>query len=76
MCIHLCTKIIVLYKLSHVISKDLDGGATEADGRASAPVGPSVAMPLPAALLQNEYSTVIVYSSNLVSIRPVGRVNM
>ena len=25
---------------------DLDGGATEADGRASAPVGPSVAMPL------------------------------
>ena len=32
--------------LSHVISKDLDGGATEADGRASAPVGPSVATPL------------------------------
>ena len=47
MCIHtLCTKITVLYELSHVISKDLDGGATEADGRASAPVGPSVATPL------------------------------
>ena len=29
-----------------MISKDLDGGATEGDGRASAPVGPSVAMPL------------------------------
>ena len=43
---YLCTKIIVLYELSHVISKDLDGGATEADGRASAPVGPSVATPL------------------------------
>ena len=43
---YLCTKVIVLYELSHVISKDLDGGATEADGRASAPVGPSVATPL------------------------------
>ena len=46
MYIYLCTKIIVLYELSHVISKDLDGGATEADGGASAPVGPSVATPL------------------------------
>ena len=45
---YLCTKIIVLYELSHVISKDLDGGATEDDGRASAPVGPSVATPLEA----------------------------
>ena len=42
---YLCTKIIVLYELSHMISKDLDGGATEADDRASAPVGPSVATP-------------------------------
>jgi len=30
----------------HVISKNIDGGATEADGGASAPVGPSVATPL------------------------------
>ena len=30
----------------HVISQIVDGGATEADGGASAPVGPSVAMPL------------------------------
>ena len=30
----------------HVISQIIDGGATEADGGASAPVGPSVAMPL------------------------------
>ena len=37
---YLCTKIIVLYELRHVISKDLDGGATEVYGRASAPVGP------------------------------------
>ena len=29
-----------------MISQDLDGGATEADGRASAPVGLSVATPL------------------------------
>ena len=29
-----------------MISKDLNGGATEADGRVSAPVGPSVATPL------------------------------
>ena len=33
-------------EFSHVISKDLDGGATQADGRASAPVGPGVATPL------------------------------
>ena len=30
----------------HKISENIDGGATEADGGASAPVGPSVAMPL------------------------------
>ena len=30
----------------HVISQIVDGGATEADGGASAPVGPSVATPL------------------------------
>ena len=30
----------------HVIRKIIDGGATEADGGASAPVGPSVATPL------------------------------
>ena len=29
-----------------MISKDLDVGATEADGRASASMGPSVATPL------------------------------
>ena len=56
---YLCTKIIILYELSHVISKDLDGAATEADGRAteaegraSAPVGPSVATPLPICSVQ------------------------
>ena len=30
----------------HVIQCNIDGGATEADGGASAPVGPSVATPL------------------------------
>ena len=30
----------------HVMCQDIDGGATEADGEASAPVGPSVATPL------------------------------
>ena len=30
----------------HVINQNIDGGATEADGGASAPVGPSVATPL------------------------------
>ena len=34
----------------HVISQNIDGGATEADGGASAPVGPSVATPLIAIL--------------------------
>ena len=29
----------------HVIKQNVDGGATEADGGASAPVGPSVATP-------------------------------
>ena len=37
---------IVVYTI-HVICQDIDGGATEADGGASAPVGPSVATPLP-----------------------------
>ena len=36
---------IVVYTM-HVISQNIDGGATEADGGASAPVGPSVATPL------------------------------
>ena len=40
----LCTKVTVLYECNHVISKDLDGRATDADGRASVPVGPSVAI--------------------------------
>ena len=30
----------------HVVSPNIDGRATEADGGASAPVGPSVATPL------------------------------
>ena len=34
------------YELNHVIRKYLDGGATEADGRASAQVSLSVATPL------------------------------
>ena len=38
-----------VYELSHVISKDLDGGATEAVGRASGP--------------QYSYATVCSYSS-------------
>ena len=39
-------KLIALVGLDHVISCDTDGGATEVDGGASAPVGPSVATPL------------------------------
>jgi len=38
--------MIVLIGLDHVIIWDTDGGATEADGGAGAPVGPSVATPL------------------------------
>ena len=34
------------YELNHMIKKYYNGGVTEADGRASAPVGPSVATPL------------------------------
>ena len=36
---------IAVYTM-HVIKQNVDGGATEADGGASAPVGPSVATPL------------------------------
>ena len=39
------TLSMVVYTV-HVIYQDIDGGATEADGGASAPVGPSVATPL------------------------------
>ena len=34
------------YELSHVIKKYLNDEVTVGDGRASTPVGPSVAMPL------------------------------
>ena len=37
----------------HVISQNIDGGATEADGGASAPVDPSVAMPLLTVAIRN-----------------------
>ena len=36
----------------HVIKQNVDGGATEADGGASAPVGPSVATPLDASVFK------------------------
>ena len=39
------TLSMVVYTV-HVTCQDIDGGATEADGGASAPVGPSVATPL------------------------------
>ena len=38
----------------HKISQIIDGGTTEADGGASAPVGPSVATPLGLLLKFNE----------------------
>ena len=40
------TLSMVVYTV-HVTCQDIDGGTTEADGGASAPVGPSVATPLP-----------------------------
>ena len=36
---------VVVYTV-HMISQSIDGGATGADGGASAPVGPSLATPL------------------------------
>ena len=39
------TLSMVVYTV-HVTCQDIDGVASEADGGASAPVGPSVAMPL------------------------------
>ena len=36
---------VVVYTV-HMISQNIDGGTTEADGEGSAPVGPSVATPL------------------------------
>ena len=44
-CIIFMTLSMVLYTV-HVTCQVIDGGATEADGGASAPVGPSVATPL------------------------------
>ena len=41
-----------------MISKDLDGGATEADGRASAPVGPSVATPLQQLCIESMFTDI------------------
>ena len=40
----------------HVISQIIDGGAIEADDRASAPVGPTVAMPLTTPKLVKAYN--------------------
>ena len=39
-------KLNIVVNTIDVICQDIDGGATEADGGASAPVGPSVATPL------------------------------
>ena len=39
-------KLNIVVHTIHVICQDIDGGATEGDGGASAPVGPSVATPL------------------------------
>ena len=36
-----------------MVGRNTNGGATEADGRASAPVGPIVAMPLKWYLIRN-----------------------
>ena len=47
---HCCGYNYYLFELNHLMRKYLDGGVTEANGRAGAPVGPSVAMPLPAIL--------------------------
>ena len=46
------TLSMVVYTV-HVTCQDVDGGATEADGGASAPVGPSVATPLIAIDIKN-----------------------
>ena len=40
----------IIYELNHVIRKHLDGGATEADFRASAPENPIVAIATPLAI--------------------------
>ena len=55
MSIAFITLSMVVYTV-HVTCQDIDGGATEADGGASAPVGPSVATPLMAdAVVQRVY---------------------
>ena len=60
-------KSIVLVGLDHVISWDTDGGATEADGGASAPVGPSVATPLIGRHIQPEKGMIVVSLTNHTS---------
>ena len=43
-CMYVC--MYNYYELNHVMKTYLDGGATEADNRVNAPMGPSVATPL------------------------------
>ena len=45
----------------HVISQNIDGGAIEADGGASAPVGSSVATPLTTARIMEALMYCVQY---------------
>ena len=66
---YLCTKIILLYELGHVISKDFDAGTAEADSRACAPLGLSVATPLlRSKFICNWYAILQAYLLMVVSI--------
>ena len=55
----------VVGSMVHVISQNIDGGATEADGCASAPVGPSVAMPLKYGLKTEEVGCDVSATKNI-----------
>ena len=52
----------------HVISQNIDGGAIEADGGASAPVGPSVATPLSVCM-----DDVLAFFSQIVGLEVYAR---
>ena len=59
----MCKLIVV-----HVISRDPDGGATEADGGASAPLGPTVATPLAVSDNITNYSYMYVANNIILCI--------
>ena len=60
----------------HMISQNIDGAATEVDGGASTPLGPSVAMPLLPTHSPNKIiykQNIFLYDKNVIYYRMIER---